>query len=374
MSLKNIIIIGGGLAGLTSALHLSRFGIQVTLIEKNCYPRHKVCGEYLSNEVLPYLRSLGFDPFDFGAKKIDYFELSAMKGRAVRVKLPLGGFSLSRYALDHALLNHATNNGVNLVNDTVLDVKFKNDRFYLNLKETGTLEGTFVIGSFGKRSNLDQKLKRGFLNSKAPYLAVKEHYKVDYPEDLVGLYHFYGGYCGVSKIENNLVNICYIAQYDEFKKYKNINDFKVKVLCKNQTLEGIFKNATSTFEKPLSISQISFASKPVVEHHILMCGDSAGMIHPLCGNGMSMAIQGAKMASNLIIQYFEQGLSRNEVEKRYQRQWDRAFKLRIGTGRLLASLFTLKSMALHMINWVKNFPGLVRRIISMTHGKLIESI
>lgn len=80
------------------------------------------------------------------------------------------------------------------------------------------------------------------------------------------------------------------------------------------------------------------------------------------------------MASNLIIQYFEQGLSRNEVEKRYKKQWDKAFKLRIGTGRLLASLFTLKSMALYMINWVKNFPGLVRRIISMTHGKLIESI
>ena len=71
MSLKHTIIIGGGLAGLTSALHLSRFGIQVTLIEKNSYPRHKVCGEYLSNEVLPYLRSLGFEPFDFGAKKID---------------------------------------------------------------------------------------------------------------------------------------------------------------------------------------------------------------------------------------------------------------------------------------------------------------
>lgn len=374
MSDKHIIVVGGGLAGLTSALHLSRFKIKVTLIEKNSYPRHKVCGEYLSNEVLPYLKSLGFDPFDFGAKKIDRFELSAVKGKAVSVKLPLGGFSLSRYTLDRAMLDQAMSMGVNFVNDTVLDVKFENDRFHVKLKDTGKLEGTFVIGSFGKRSNLDQKLKRRFLNSKAPYLAVKEHYSVDYPENLVGLYHFYGGYCGVSKIENNLVNICYITQYDEFKKYKNINDFKVKVLCKNKALDAIFKEASSTFEKPLSISQISFASKPVVEQHMLMCGDSAGMIHPLCGNGMSMAILGAKMASELIIQYVEERLSRNQVEDMYRKQWNRAFGLRIATGRLLASLFTMKSMALYVISSVKNFPGLVRRIISMTHGKLIESI
>ncbi len=162
MSLKHVIVVGGGLAGLTSALHLSRFGIQVTLIEKNNYPRHKVCGEYLSNEVLPYLRSLDFDPFDFGAKKIEHFELNAVKGKPISVKLPLGGFSLSRYTLDHALLKQAISQGVNFVNDSVLDIKFKDDRFHLSLKETGNLEGTFVIGSFGKRSNLDQKLKRDF--------------------------------------------------------------------------------------------------------------------------------------------------------------------------------------------------------------------
>jgi len=374
MSLKQVIVVGGGLAGLTSALHLSRFGIQVILIEKQSYPRHKVCGEYISNEVLPYLQSLGFDPFEHGAKRIDRFELSSVRGSSLKAKLPLGGFSLSRYSLDNALLKKAIESGVTLIKDTVLDIQFKKDQFLLKLKDRGDLKGTFVIGSFGKRSNLDQKLHRKFLKSKAPYLAVKAHYTCDYPDDLVGLNHFYGGYCGVSKIENDQVNLCYIAQYNEFKKFKNISDFQNQVVQKNKALGSIFERSTITFDKPLSISQISFAPKPIVENHILMCGDSAGMIHPLCGNGMSMAIQGAKMASELLIQYFKHGLSRSDVENMYEKQWNRAFKLRLETGRLLARLFTMKSLALHIMNSLKNFPGLVRRIISMTHGKLIESI
>ena len=72
----DVIIIGGGLAGLTSAIHLAKANYNVLLFEKNAYPKHKVCGEYVSNEVLPYLNYLGFNPFEFGAKRIREFELT----------------------------------------------------------------------------------------------------------------------------------------------------------------------------------------------------------------------------------------------------------------------------------------------------------
>ena len=94
-----MIIVGGGLAGLVSALHLSQKGLEVLLIEKNAYPKHKVCGEYISNEVLPYLQSMGFDPFKFGAKNITDFTLSTPGSRSISTKLPLGGFSISRYCI-----------------------------------------------------------------------------------------------------------------------------------------------------------------------------------------------------------------------------------------------------------------------------------
>ena len=374
MSLKHVIVVGGGLAGLTSALHLSRFGVDVTLIEKHDYPKHKVCGEYLSNEVLPYLNGLGLDPFRLGAKKIDHFELSSVKGKAIKAKLPLGGFSLSRYTLDHEMVKRAKLGGVKVIKDTVTDIKFENDRFLVTLKENGIKESIFVIGAFGKRSNLDQKLKRNFLNSKAPYLAVKAHYSGNYPENLVGLHHFYGGYCGVSNVENNSLNVCYITEYSEFKKFKNIEDFQKQVLSKNKVLKSLLDDSKMDFDKPLTISQISFDSKPLIEDHMMMCGDSAGMIHPLCGNGMSMAIQGAKMASELIVQYFEGGLSREELERTYKKRWNQSFRLRIKTGRGLARLFRMKSVALYAMNSLKKFPGLLRYIIRMTHGKLIESI
>ena len=70
MKKYDTIIVGGGLAGLTCALHLSQQNCSVLLLEKYSYPHHKVCGEYVSNEVLPYLNSLGIDPFSEGAIRI----------------------------------------------------------------------------------------------------------------------------------------------------------------------------------------------------------------------------------------------------------------------------------------------------------------
>lgn len=374
MSLNHVIVVGGGLAGLTCALHLSQSGIAVALIEKNSYPRHKVCGEYISNEVLPYLTYLGIDPFKFGAKEIKDFELSTVEGNSVFAELPLGGFGISRFKLDHLLYEKAVKNGVTIIKDVVTDIHFTDNHFNVTLKNHPIIKGVFVIGAYGKRSNLDQKMGREFLRHKAPYLAVKAHYKGDYPENLVGLHHFYGGYCGVSNVENNILNVCFIAEYVQFKKYKNIAEFEEKVLFKNKELKAIFEDSKLIFEKPLSISQISFAAKPLIEDHVIMSGDSAGMIHPLCGNGMSMAMLSAKMVSELLTQYFEGSIDRITVEKEYVARWRKAFKLRVNTGKLLARVFRMKSLTLFSLNVLKRYPKLIKHIIRMTHGKPIATI
>ena len=370
----DVILIGGGLAGLCNAIHLSKSGAKVLLIEKNDYPKHKVCGEYISNEVLPYLKFLEINPFDFGAVKIDRFQLSTRKNKLISAKLPLGGFGISRYQLDFVLAEKAKENGALILQDTVVEVDFQEDLFYVSTKQSQKFISKICIGSFGKRSLLDVKMERDFIQKKAPYLGVKIHVKGDFPKDLVALHNFKGGYCGVSRIENKAINLCYITNYSEFQKYKNITDFQEQVVFKNNFLKDIFAETSPIFEKPLTISQISFETKKPVENHIIFCGDSAGMIHPLCGNGMSMAIQSAQIASVLILNYLKKGsMTRDQLEKNYIRQWNRQFRWRLKAGHFIALLFRNDSIAAFLLQFLKWVPFLMPIIIKQTHGKPIQN-
>ena len=366
----DIIVIGGGLAGLCNAIHLSKMGKKVLLIEKNEYPKHKVCGEYISNEVLPYLDFLEVNPFDFGAVRINKFQLSTTKSNIISAKLPLGGFGISRYTLDLVLSEKAKENGVTILQDVVLNITFLKDFFQVETKQNSIFTSKIAFGAFGKRSLLDVKMGRNFIQKKSPYLGVKIHVKGNFKEDLVALHNFKGGYCGVSKVENNAINLCYITNYATFKQYKNIEDFQEQVVFKNNYLKEIFHSSEAIFEKPLSISQISFETKKPVEDHILMCGDSAGMIHPLCGNGMSMAIQSAQLASKLILNYFNGKIeTRKELEKQYIRQWNQKFSLRLKAGHFIAMLFRKDTIASVLLQILKKLPFLLPIIIKQTHGK-----
>ena len=368
----DVIIIGGGLAGLSSAIHLSKNNCSVLVIEKNTYPKHKVCGEYISNEVLPYLDYLGIDVFKLGAKRINKFELSTPKNKLVKANLPLGGFGISRFCLDNDLAKKAIANKAVVIQDTVEDVTFANNAFLVKTKEAN-YSSKIVIGAYGKRANLDVKLKRSFIKNKSPFLAVKTHIKGNFPEDLVALHNFEGGYCGVSKVEDNSINVCYITNFEAFKKYKDIDEFQEKVVFKNTALKSIFKNSEPVFKSPLSISQISFETKNPIENHMLMCGDTAGMIHPLCGNGMSMAIRSAQMASLLIIKFCSGEIkNRKTLEKQYIREWNAEFKLRLTTGHIVANLFSENKLAEVLISIVKWFPFILPQIIKRTHGKLMN--
>lgn len=367
---NSIVIVGGGLAGLIAAIHLKNNNYTVLVIEKNDFPKHKVCGEYISNEVLPYLKSIGLDINSLHPTYIDKLSFSLLSGKSVNTILPLGGFGISRYLLDDYLYNEAKNRGCVIVQETVSDIEFLDGRFTI-VTNLNTYSAPIVLGAFGKRSNLDIKLKRNFIQKQSHWLGVKAHYKLDFPENYVGLHHFKGGYCGVSKVENNLVNICYLANYDTFKKYKSIEEYQTNVVCQNPNLKEIFKNANIQFEKPLTISQVSFEEKKCVEDHILMIGDTAGLIHPLCGNGMAMAIHSAKLAAENTIHYLENKINRATLEDNYLNDWNKNFKKRLQTGRRLGKLLQHEKTAQIVLKILILFPFLLPMIIKKTHGKPI---
>jgi flavin-dependent dehydrogenase len=214
-------------------------------------------------------------------------------------------------------------------------------------------------------------LNRLFIKNKSNSLGVKAHYKIKYPDDLVGLHHFSGGYCGVSKVESDLINICYLADYNSFKKYKSIDEFQEEVLFKNKHLHHILTNAILQFDKPLTISQVSFAQKENIYNHIIMIGDTAGLIHPLCGNGMAMAIHSAKLASDNILSFLSGKINRIQMEKNYSTQWNYNFKNRLQMGRILSFIMQKKYLANIVLQTITFFPFLLPIIIKKTHGKPI---
>ena len=198
----DVIIIGGGLAGLVAGIHLSKKKFRVVLLEKQAYPHHKVCGEYISNEVLPYLDQLGVSVDALGPSRINRFQLSTASGKSVESTLPLGGFGVSRYRLDDFLYRKALLSGVRVMQTQADAVQFQDNLFTVTTAEGATYTTSLLIGAYGKRSVLDKQLNRAFIQQASPWLGVKAHYQADIPDDQVSLHNFEGGYCGLSRVEN----------------------------------------------------------------------------------------------------------------------------------------------------------------------------
>lgn len=366
---NDILIAGGGLAGLTCAIHLLKAGFQVTLIEKNQYPQHKVCGEYISNEVLPYLKWLGADPGTLNPSHISRLQVSSIHGKTIECRLPLGGFGVSRYALDNFLYTKAINSGCTILHEKIVSVSYQNNLFQVQTSKRN-LSAKIAIGAFGKRSVLDYQLDRDFIHQKSPWLAVKAHYRGSFDDDLVALHNFKGGYCGISRVEQGLVNVCYLAQYDEFKKYRNLEHYQQDVLFRNPNLKKTFGQIVMESQSPLTIAQVSFQRKEAVNEHMLFIGDAAGLIHPLCGNGMAMAIHSAKICAELLTEHLKkETIHRNDLEKSYQKQWQSNFGQRLTFGRWLSSIMIKEQLATPALSALTYFPSLLTQLVRFTHGK-----
>jgi flavin-dependent dehydrogenase len=331
-----------------------------------------VCGEYISNETLPFLRSLAIDPHALGASSITRLQITDPDGRAtLNMPLDLGGFGISRYRFDHHLYELATGAGVHsLTGKSAEDVQHggKNN-FGITLSDGSVVHGKLVIGAFGKRSRMDKHLDRAFIRQRSPYIGVKYHVRTQFPKDLIALHNFRDGYCGVCAIEEDTYNVCYLTTRNNLKKYGTLEEMEENTLYCNPYMKALRNDMEFLHQKPEVINEVSFAPKQAVDAHILMSGDTAGLITPLCGNGMAMAIHSAKILSELVIRHHREGRSREWLEENYTRAWHGAFARRLWMGRHIQRLFgneTVTSLALGLISSVK--PA-ARYLVSQTHGK-----
>jgi flavin-dependent dehydrogenase len=366
---KNVTIIGGGLAGLISSILLARRGIAVTLIEKKQYPFHRVCGEYISNEVIPFLKSHNIFPAAFNPSSITQFQLTAVNGNSATLPLDLGGFGISRFSFDNFLKQEAEKSGVTVLQNTeATDVRFTGDGFEL-LANNKPLTADVLLCAFGKRAKLDVEWKRNFTQSRSPYVGVKHHLKTNHPNDLIALHNFEGGYCGISNIEQGKTNLCYLVHRDKVRQAGSIEQLEQTVLKKNPWLKSIFENSEFLFDKPETINEISFATKEPVYKNMLMVGDAAGMITPLCGNGMAMAIRSGKMAAELVSEFCAEKISREALQNFYASQWEKTFADQLWFGRQVQKLFGSELASNVAIQLAVRTKWIARTIMKNTHGK-----
>jgi menaquinone-9 beta-reductase len=344
------------------------------LLEKELYPFHRVCGEYISLESWNFLETLGLPLSDMKLPLIKRLEVSSPDGTLLEHSLPLGGFGISRYKLDASLARIAREAGVDLREGCkVTEVLMENDLFKL---EAGgnAYRARAALGSFGKRSNLDLKWKRNFVRKKPGkldnYIGVKYHVLAEHPQDCISLHNFPHGYCGLSRVESGECCLCYLTSAENLRQCGNdIKRMEQEILFKNPRLARVFSEAKFLWKEPLAIAQVSFSQKNQVQDHILLLGDAAGMIAPLCGNGMSMALHAGKIAGELVDRFLSGEISRSTLERAYGRAWKAIFENRLRTGRRIQRVFGKSWQTNLFVKTIRRFPKLITYLIRQTHGE-----
>ena len=363
---SDVIVIGAGLAGITAALELSKSGFQVLVLDRHPLPRHRVCGEYLSREVVPFLQDSGVYLED--APFINTLVLGSVRGKSVSCKLPLGGIGISRHALDFRLYEAAKKSGARFIWEPADDV-ICDKGFFRVLCRGKAFQARQVLGAWGKRSQMDRVMHREFFRNSSPWMGIKMHYRASYPRDQVGLYAFRGGYGGLSVTETGAVNFCYLIHRERFREMPDLKSCTDKLLAEHPSLQEVLQPAEPLFGKAISISNISFEKKDMVCHHILMGGDAARLIHPLCGNGMAMAIASGRIQARLVARYLKGGFrDRAAMERAYVKAWDSEFSGRVRMGARLQRLLLSPGGMETGIRLAALAPGLLRTVIRKTHG------
>ncbi|MGR3811657.1 NAD(P)/FAD-dependent oxidoreductase [Jiulongibacter sp. NS-SX5] len=361
---SDIAIIGGGLSGLSLSIQLAKLGYKVVLIEKKDYPRHKVCGEYISLESWEFVKNLGIDLESLDLPIINELHLSSHKNQSLTSSLPLGGFGLSRFMLEQKLVELARQNDVRvLTKETV--TQYSNTE--LELQSGKRILTRLTVAAFGKKTNFNLRVKP---STGQKYFALKWHLKSDVPKNRINLHFFEKGYIGSSQVENGITNACLMASAEVFEKAGgNIDRFMKEVVFKNKDAKAVFDKAEPVFERPLSIGNITFSHRYPEHEQWLFCGDAAGMVAPLSGNGMSMAFLSAKLLCKHIHQNWNEQNAYQKIKTGYKNDWNKHFRTRLFVGNWLQQ-GSLNDFAVPVIIRLGQFsPKLLSSLIKKTHGE-----
>lgn len=366
------IVIGSGLAGSSTAVQLAERGFGVLLLERRTLPADKLCGEFFSTEVAGSLRSLGVldEVVRAGAHPIREALLTAPGGAAYRGRLPGTALGVSRYRMDGLLFERAAAVGA-AVRDgvTVRAVEGTLEDGFAVDAGGETVYGRMVVGAYGRRSLLDRKLGRAFMQTPGPYVAFKAHFAGVDVGERVEVHAFPGGYCGLSHVEGGRVNVCWIAEQERLQEAGGHPEGMMEhLLVRNPLLARRLRGMRRVSERFEAVAQVTLDAKPAFDRDVAMVGDAAGMIAPLCGDGMAMALSGAERFVPQAAAFLRGEADAGRFREGYAATWQRAFGARMRLGRWIhrrAMDPLAAGLLVRACRWV---PGLGAFLIRQTRG------
>jgi len=320
---EDVAIIGAGPAGSTLAALLAAKSVSVALYDRDEFPRDKLCGEFLSYDALPILDALGVLAAIDAAPAPRITRCRVIGARTYTFDLPFAARGVSRLFLDDLLLRTAIRNGAVFRRETVT-----------RLEDLGA---KVIVGAWGRWGRFDQQLNRGFVRDRTHRnFGFKRHFTGPATES-IDLYSFRNGYLGVNAVEGELTNICGLVHASRLAGHKGRWDAFVETIRGEEPrLEELFSRYEPAQEQYLSSEPVIFRARSAVEGGVFMIGDASGVLDPLTGNGMAMAIQSALLAAPRILRKLE-GAS---VEDDYRDAHRAFFAARIAWSRRVAFLLS----------------------------------
>ncbi len=350
--MNNVIIIGGGVAGLSEAIHCAQLGMNTVLIEAGTYPAHKICGEFFSPEALPLLEKFGIKPTTY-INKIQIF--SGNYNCSFSLDKPAG--SISRFTFDHALVQVARAYGVQVITDTIVHaLRRVGNEYIIDLSSGQKLATSRVIIGTGRVVQLlAPEKKPGSFTPK--FIGFKAHWTGIDTCDRVQFYTFPGAYLGVSAIEDGKTNIACLASIDQ------VNNFKTPELFIDNLLTQIpVKNALGSgkriFPQWLTCSVPAFGVRENPKlPNIFYIGDAAGTIPPATGDGLAIALTSGQLVAHYVDTYDAAG---------FLCTWTKKYGPILRNGRLLHQIMLRPSLSKISIQTCNHLPSLARFIFNMT--------
>lgn len=329
----DVAIIGAGISGACASIRLAKNGARVLLIEAGEFPRHKVCGEFLSPESKSVFARLGvLEPLkNAGATEVNSARVVSRNGRELNLGLPQSALGISRFQLDQILAEAAQNAGAKLVcKARVRAIMPKNDGFEIFTAHEN-FRAQIVLNAAGRNSHWLPREEQSTpaSNEKATkYVGLKTHFKnSSLPIGLVELHAWRGGYCGLVQVENGVLNACLLTRYDVLQG-RAPEEFWSWLLYHLPVLCARLKNAQ--IQMPwLATGNVVFHRSTPVEEKLWNCGDAAGLIHPLAGDGMAMAARSGELSAAILSSHLRNEISEKQAREIYELAWQREFSSRL---------------------------------------------